>query len=325
MKKAIAAIGVLVVIVGIVMLVLVGKKAKFVTIGTGGVTGVYYPAGGAIARMVNKRQGEYDIRVTVESTAGSVFNVNAVVAGDLQFGLVQSDRQYQAVNGLAEWKEKGAQGELRSVCRLHPEVVTLVAADDAKIETLADLEGKKVNVGNPGSGQRGNALDVLGAADIDWQKDIYAEGLKAVESAKMLQDGHIDAFFYTVGHPSGAIKEATAGRRKVHFVPITGMEKLLKEQPYYSVTAVSVKEYPMSTSKEDVASIGVFCTLVTSSRVPDGTVYVVAKTLFENLEEFKKLHPALKGLTAEWMATGDSAPLHPGARKYFDEAGLKKK
>jgi TRAP transporter TAXI family solute receptor len=301
-----------------------GKKTTFVRIGTGGVTGVYYPTGGAIARLVNKKTGEHGLKASHQSTQGSVFNVNAVCSGNLQFGLVQSDRQYQAVGGLAEWKEKGKQVKLRSICRLHPEVVTLVAADNAKIATLADLKGKRVNIGNPGSGQRGNSLDVLKTAGLDWEKDISAEGLKAVESAKMLQDGRIDAFFYTVGHPSGAIKEATAGRRKVHFVPITGMEKLLAASPYYSVTKVPVAEYPMSTSKEDVPSIGVYCTLVSSSDVPEGTVYTVTKTLFENLEDFKKLHPALKVLTREWMTGTDSAPLHPGAAKYYREAGLKK-
>jgi TRAP transporter TAXI family solute receptor len=301
-----------------------GKKTTYVRIGTGGQTGVYYPTGGAIARLVNRKTAEHGIKAAHESTGGSVFNVNAVCSGDLQFGLVQSDRQYQAVNGLAEWKDKGKQAKLRSICRLHPEVVTLVAADDAKIATLADLRGRKVNIGNPGSGQRGNSLDVLKTAGIDWEKDIRAEGLKAVESAKMLQDGRIDAFFYTVGHPSGAIKEATAGRRKVHFVPVTGMEKLLAASPYYSVTKVPVAEYPMATSKGDVPSIGVYCTLVSSSDVSEGTVYVVTRTLFENLEEFRKLHPALNVLTAEWMAEPGSAPLHPGAAKYFKEAKLTK-
>jgi TRAP transporter TAXI family solute receptor len=299
-----------------------GKKLTYVRIGTGGQTGVYYPTGGAIARLVNRKTSAHGIKAAHESTAGSVFNVNAVCSGDLQFGLVQSDRQYQAVNGLAEWKDKGKQGQLRSICRLHPEVVTLVAADNAGIATLADLKGKKVNIGNPGSGQRGNSLDVLKTAGLDWEKDLRAEGLKAVESAKMLQDGRIDAFFYTVGHPSGAIKEATAGRRKVHFVPITGMEKLLAAAPYYSVTAVPVAEYPMSTSRQDVPSIGVYCTLVSSSEVSEQTVYTLTRTLFANLGEFKELHPALKVLTAEWMSRPGSAPLHPGAAKHFRESGL---
>ncbi|UCF03287.1 MAG: TAXI family TRAP transporter solute-binding subunit, partial [Deltaproteobacteria bacterium] len=198
-------------------------KTTFVTIGTGGITGVYYPTGGAIARIVNKKRKVYGIRCTVESTGGSVFNVNAVMAGDLEFGVVQSDRQFQAMKGLAEWKEKGPQKDLRAVFSIHPESITLVAADDAGIKSINDLRGKRVNIGNPGSGQRQNSIDGLTNAGIDYEKDLKAEGVKAAEAPGLLQDGRIDAFFYTVGHPSGAIKEATAGRRKVHFVPITGV------------------------------------------------------------------------------------------------------
>ena len=199
----------------------VQAKTYFVTIGTGGVTGVYYPTGGAIAKMVNKKRKVYGIRATVESTGGSVYNVNAIMAGDLEFGIVQSDRQYQAWYGLAEWKEKGPQKDLRAICSIHPESITLVAAVDAGIKTIKDLRGKRVNIGNPGSGQRQNSIDALTAAGLDWKKDIIAEGVKAAEAPGLLQDGRIDAFFYTVGHPSGAIKEATAGRRKVLIVPIT--------------------------------------------------------------------------------------------------------
>jgi len=189
-------------------------KVTFVTIGTGGITGVYYPTGGAIAKMVNKKRKEYGIRATVESTGGSVFNVNAVMSGDLEFGVVQSDRQYQAMKGLAEWKKAGPQKDLRAVFSIHPESITLVAAVDADIKDISDLKGKRVNIGNPGSGQRQNAIDALTAIGIDYKKDLQAEGIKAAESAGLLQDGRIDAFFYTVGHPNGSIKEATAGKRR---------------------------------------------------------------------------------------------------------------
>ena len=141
------------------------------TIGTGGVTGVYYPTGGAIGRIVNKKRDEYGIRVTVESTGGSVFNVNAVMAGDLEFGIVQSDRQYQAWNGIADWQDKGPQKDLRAICSFHPESVTLVAAVESGIETFMDLKGKIVNIGNPGSGQRQNSIDALSNAGIDYEKD----------------------------------------------------------------------------------------------------------------------------------------------------------
>lgn len=300
----------------------VQAKTYFVTIGTGGVTGVYYPTGGAIAKMVNKKRKVYGIRATVESTGGSVYNVNAIMAGDLEFGIVQSDRQYQAWYGLAEWKEKGPQKDLRAICSIHPESITLVAAVDAGIKTIKDLRGKRVNIGNPGSGQRQNSIDALTAAGLDWKKDIIAEGVKAAEAPGLLQDGRIDAFFYTVGHPSGAIKEATAGRRKVLIVPITEVDKLLNKYPYYAKAVVPIKFYPGAANKEDVPTFGVKATFVTSIKVPEKIVYAITKELFDNLEEFKKLHPAYGVLTKKNMLEGLTAPFHPGALKYFKEVGL---
>ena len=299
------------------------QKATFVTIGTGGITGVYYPTGGAIARIVNKKKDEYGIRCTVESTGGSVFNVNAIMAGDLEFGVVQSDRQYQAINGLAEWADKGKQEDLRAVFSIHPESITLVASVDSGVMDIKDLKGKRVNIGNPGSGQRQNSIDALNAAGIDVDKDIVAEGVKAAEAPGLLQDGRIDAFFYTVGHPSGAIKEATAGATKVRFVTISGIEKLLAEYPYYAKSFVPIKLYPGAVNKQDADTFGVKATFVTSAKVPDNVVYAVTKEVFENFDSFKKLHPAYQVLTKEGMLEGLSAPIHPGAMKYYQEAGLK--
>jgi len=298
------------------------SKTIFVTIGTGGITGVYYPTGGAIAKIVHKKRNVYGIRCTVESTGGSVFNINAVIAGDLDFGICQSDRQYQAWNGLAEWKDKGPQKDLRAVFSIHPESVTLVAADDAGIKTIQDLKGKRVNIGNPGSGQRQNSIDALESAGIDWKKDIKAESAKAAEAPGLLQDGRIDAFFYTVGHPSGAIKEATAGKRKVHFVPITGLDKLLAKYPYYAKAVIPIKFYPQATNKEDVPTFGVKATFVTSAKVPDNVVYAITKEVFENFDYFKTLHPAYSVLTKQSMLEGLTAPFHPGALKYYKESGL---
>jgi hypothetical protein len=298
-------------------------KTIFVTIGTGGITGVYYPTGGAIAKMVNQKRKQYGIRATVESTGGSVFNINAVLSGDLDFGICQSDRQYQAWNGLAEWKDKGPQKNLRAVFTIHPESVTLVAADDAGINSIQDLRGKRVNIGNPGSGQRQNSIDALANAGIDYEKDLTAESAKAAEAPGLLQDGRIDAFFYTVGHPSGAIKEATAGRRKVHFVPITGLDKLLAKYPYYAKAYIPIKFYPTATNKEDVPTFGVKATFVTSAKEPNKVVYSITKEVFDNFEAFKKLHPAYSVLTKKNMLEGMTAPIHPGAMKYFKEVGLK--
>jgi len=283
-------------------------------------------SGTALAAMINARNEQLGIRATAQATGASVYNINAVLSGDLDFGIAQSDTQYRACEGLVEWEKRGGAGKLRSVCSLHPEAVTLVAADDSGINTVKDLKGKRVNIGNPGSGQRQNAVDILRAVGLDWQSDIQAESMKAGESAKVLQDGRIDAFFFTVGHPAGAITEATAGRKRVHFVPVTGMTALLQECPYFAETVIPVSYYPSATNAEDVPTIGVMTTMVTSADVSDDVVYKVTKTLFENLDEFKAKHQAFANLTPEEMITkGLTAPFHPGALRYFTETGLLEK
>jgi TRAP transporter TAXI family solute receptor len=299
-------------------------KTTFVTIGTGGITGVYYPTGGAIAKMVNTKRKEYGIRATVESTGGSVFNINAIMSGDLEFGVAQSDRQYQAVQGIEDWKDKGPQKDLRAVFSIHPETVDLIAAVDANINSLEDLKGKRVNIGNVGSGYRQNAIDALEANGLNWEKDFNAESLKAAEAPGLIQDGRIDAAFYTVGHPSGYYKEASSGTRKIKFVPIENVDGLLAKYPYYAKAVTRVPElYPGAANDKDVPTFGVKATFVTSAKVPDEVVYAIVKEVFDNFEDFKKLHPAYAGLTKQSMLEGLSAPLHPGALKYYKEVGLK--
>ena len=295
---------------------------KFVTIGTGGITGVYYPTGGAIAKIVNKKRAEYGIRATVESTGGSVFNINAILAGDLEFGVAQSDRQYQAVKGIADWEDKGPQADLRAVFSIHPENVDLLAAVDAGINSLADLKGKRVNIGNVGSGYRQNAIDALEANGLNYETDFNAESLKAAEAPGLIQDGRLDAAFYTVGHPSGYYKEATAGKRKVKFVPITNIESLLEKYPYYAASETLVEHYPTAENDANIPTFGVKATFVTSAKVSADIVYAITKEVFENFEDFKKLHPAYTGLTKKKMLDGLSAPIHEGAMKYYKEAGL---
>jgi hypothetical protein len=302
------------------------QAKKFVTIGTGGVTGVYYPTGGAIAKMVNQKSKEYGLKATVESTGGSVFNINAVMSGDLEFGIAQSDRQYQAYHGIAEWEGK-PQKDLRAVFSIHPEAITLIASADAGIKSIKDIKGKKINLGNPGSGQLQNSKDVLEAVGLT-ENDVQAFYVKAVEAPGLIQDGRIDGFFYTVGHPNGNIKEATSGRVKVSIVPIEGegIEKLIKEKPYYALGKIDMNNYPNAANADagTVNSIGVKATLVTSANVPDDVVYALTKEVFENFDEFKTLHPAYSVLTKEDMLQGLSAPIHPGALKYYKEAGLDK-
>ncbi len=297
-------------------------KTTFVTIGTGGITGVYYPTGGAIANMVNAKKDQYGIRATVEATGGSVFNINGVLGGDLEFGIAQSDRQFQAYNGQSEWKDKGPQKDLRSVFSIYPEQITLLAAVDAKINTVADLKGKRVNLGDPGSGNRQNAIDVIEAAGLNYEKDLKAESIKASEAAALLQDEKIDAYFYTVGHPNGSFKEATAGTRKAKFIPITVVDELLKKTPYYAKSFIPYELYPTAENKANIDTIGVQATLITSAKVPDEIVYAITKEVFDRLDDFKKLHPAYAYITKESMLQGLPAPIHPGAMKYFKEAGL---
>ncbi len=297
----------------------------FVTIGTGGVTGVYYPTGGAISRIVNKKFDTYKIKATVESTGGSVYNINAIMAGDLQFGVAQSDRQFQAINGQKEWKNKGPQKDLRSVFSIHPESITLIASANSGIKSIRDLKGKRVNLGNPGSGQLGNSQDAIQAFGIS-ESDFHPEKVKAVEAPGLIQDERLDAFFYTVGHPNGNIKEATSGRIKVRIVPIEGpeLDALIKKYPYYAKSIVPGKLYPNAVGGKDIPSFGVKATFVTSIKVPENIVYAITKEIFDNFEDFKKLHPAYQVLAKEDMLAGLSAPLHPGAVKYYKEAGLTK-
>jgi TRAP transporter TAXI family solute receptor len=297
----------------------------FVTIGTGGLTGVYYPTGGAIAKIVNKNRKQHGVRSTVESTDGSVFNVNAVMSGQFEFGIVQSDRQYQATLGIEDWKVKGPQKDLRAVFSIYPESCSLLVAVDAGINSLIDLKGKRVNLGNHGSGHLGNSMDVLKTIGLNPRRELEAYYINPVEAPRLLQDGKLDAFFYTVGHPSVALKEAMSGGRKVKFIPIQngGIDELVQSLPYYSKMKIPIKYYSGVQNKRDIETFGVCATLVTSSKVPDQVVYAVTKSIFENLETFKQLHPAYSMITRKSMLTCLSAPIHPGAMKYYKETGLR--
>lgn len=297
---------------------------EFVTIGTGGVTGVYYPTGGAICRLVNKDRKEHGIHCAVESTGGSVYNINTIRAGELDMGIAQSDWQFHAYNGTSKFEEAGPFKELRAVFSIHPEPFTVVARADSGIKNFQDLKGKRVNIGNPGSGQRGTMEVVMEA--MGWTTDDLklASELKAAEQSKALCDNKIDAMVYTVGHPSGSIKEATTSCDSV-LVNVTGpeIEKLIAEHPYYRHATIPGGMY--RGSDEDTQTFGVGATLVSSTNTSDEVVYTVVKAVFENFDDFKKLHPAFENLKKEEMVKdGLSAPLHPGAEKYYKEAGLLK-
>lgn len=297
------------------------QQQRFVTIGTGGVTGVYYPAGGAICRLVNRDRAKHGLRCSVESTGGSVANVNLLKSGEIEFGVAQSDVQFNATKGMAQFKE-GAVGDLRAVFALHPEPFTVVSRKEANISKFEDFKGKRFNVGNPGSGTLASMNELLGAMGWKMSDFSLASELRPDEHGPALCDGKIDGFFYAVGHPSANIQDPTTicGAR---LVSLTGpaVDKLVKEKPYYAVATIPGGMYP--NNPNPTTTYGVQATVVSSAKVPADVVYAVVKAVFDNLDEFKKLHPALGVLKPEDMIkNGLSAPLHEGALKYYKEKGL---
>ncbi len=296
-------------------------QQKFITIGTGGVTGVYYAAGGAICRLMNKDRAKHGIRCSVESTGGSVFNVNTIRAGELDFGVAQSDVQYNATKGAKQFEKDGAFKELRAVFSVHPEPMTVLARKEAGIKKFEDFKGKRFNVGNPGSGTRAAADELLAAMGWTTKDFALASELKADEHGAALCDNKIDGFFYSVGHPSANIQDpiTTCGAK---LVPLTGpaVDKLVAGAPYYAKVNIPGGLY--IGNPDPTPTYGVLATFVTSSKVPDETVYQLVKAVFENFDDFKKLHPAFANLDPkEMVKNGNSAPMHPGAVKYYKEKG----
>ncbi|RVM37710.1 TAXI family TRAP transporter solute-binding subunit [Sinorhizobium meliloti] len=296
-------------------------QQKFVTIGTGGVTGVYYAAGGAICRLLNKDRKTHGIRCSVESTGGSAFNVNTIKEGELDFGMAQSDVQYNAFKGDETFKEGGAHAELRAVFSIHPEPFTVLAHPNAGVTKFEDFKGKRFNVGNPGSGTRASMERLLGAMGWTLADFSLASELKADEHGPALCDGKIDGFFYGVGHPSANIQDPTT-TCAAKLVPLTGevVDRLVADNPYYAKATIPGGLY--NNNPEDTETFGVLATLVTSANVPEESVYALTKAVFENFDEFKSLHPAFASLEpAKMIKDGLSAPLHPGAEKYYKEKG----
>ncbi len=295
-------------------------QQKFVTIGTGGVTGVYYAVGGAVCRLMNKSRAETGLRCSVESTGGSVFNANAIKTGELDFGLAQSDIQFGAAKGEGQFKDK-ADPDLRAVFSVHPEPFTVLARKDAGVTSFADFKGKRFNIGNPGSGTVASMEELL--RQMGWTRADFslAAELKADEQGTALCDNKIDGFFYGVGHPSAAIQDPTIACG-AKLISLTGpaVDTLLKEHPYYARATIPGGMY--ANNPNPTETYGVLATVVTSAKVADTTVYALVKAVFDNFDEFKKLHPAFALLDPKAMIkNGLSAPLHPGAIKFYKEKG----
>lgn len=292
-------------------------QEQFITIGTAGQTGVYYIVGQSICKLVNRST---DLKCTAPSTGGSVANINAIISGDQDLGVAQSDMQFRALQGEEPWAGQPFE-ELRGVFSVHPEPITVVARADSGIETFEDLKGKRVNVSNPGSGSRETMETIMEA--LGWTMDDFAlaSELKATEQSAALCDNKVDAIVYTIGHPSGLVQEATTACNSV-LIPVTGpaIDELVERYPYYSKVTIPGGMY--AGNPDPTETFGVLATFVTSAEVPEDVVYGVVKSIFENFDRFRELHPAFENLTPESMITaGMSAPLHAGAEKYYREQG----
>ena len=300
---------------------------KFIAIGTGGPTGVYFVVGNSICRMLHKEAAEgrkkgrkHGIRCSAPSTGGSTYNIGQISEGELDFGVAQSDWQYHAVNCSS--KKVTCNKNLRAVFSVHPEPFHIIVGKDSGINSWDDLKGKRVNIGNPGSGQRGT-MEVLMAAHGTKAGDFaQATELTSTEQSKALCDGKIDAYGYTVGVPNAGVAVATDGCDARIINLASGVEKkLVNDNPFYAFATIPKGTY--KTSDSDVTTFGVMATFVTSTETADDVVYELVRAVFENLDDFRKLHPAFKNLDPKQMITdGLSAPLHSGAVKYYKEKGL---
>ncbi len=330
MKKFMLGIAGAIALVGTALLPQGEAQAQgrtFIAIGTGGPTGVYFVVGNAVCRMVHKEAAEgrggreNNIRCAAPSTAGSVYNINNIQAGELDFGVAQSDWQFHAVNGSNRFEGKQF-SDLRAVFSIHPEPLHIIVGAKSGINGWDGLKGKRVNIGNPGSGQRATTDFLL--AEHGWTKDDFslATELTSTEQSAALCDGKIDAYIYTVGVPNAGVSVATDGcsARIVNF-DTSVAEGLVDGRPYYAWATIPSGTY--KTTDADVTTFGVMATFVTRADVSDDVVYEVVRAVFENLDDFRALHPAFRNLDPAKMITdGLSAPLHPGAIRYYQEKGL---
>lgn len=297
---------------------------KFITFGTAGVTGVYYPVGGTICHFVNRKSKEHGIRCAVELTGGSIYNLSAIREHDLDMGFAQSDWQYNAYNGTGVFADQGPNPDLRSLFSLHSEAFTVVARENAGIHGFDDLRGKVVNIGNPGSGMRGTMDEVMKAKGWNLGAFKAATEYRAADQASKLCKKEIDAFVFATGHPNGSIQEVTSNcHSKIINVDGPDIEKLFSTYPYYSVATIPGGMY--TNNPEDITTFGVKATVVASKDVDEELIYQVVKAVFENFDDFKTTHPILANLDKKEMITnGLTAPLHDGAKRYYREVGLLK-
>jgi uncharacterized protein len=301
------------------------QTPAFFRIGTGGTAGTYYPIGGLIANAISGAgdKGVPGLVATAVSSNGSVANINAIQSGALESGFTQSDVAYWAYTGTGLYEGKGKVENLRLIATLYPETIHLVARKDSGIKSVADLKGKRVSIDEPGSGTIVDARIVLEAYGLS-EKDIKAEHLKPGPSSERLKDGALDAYFFVGGYPTGAISEL-ATSNGISLVPISGpeAEKLLEKYSFFSKDTV-----PAGTYKDvgETPTLAVAAQWVTSAKQPDELVYNITKVLFDDASR-KALdagHAKGKLIKLDTATTSLGIPLHPGAERFYKEAGVLK-
>lgn len=294
----------------------------YITIATGSVTGVYYPAGSSICKLINKGRTQHNIRCSIEATAGSVENIDNVRLGRNDLGISQADWQYFAHQGNPAFLPKTPYTNMRSLFSLYSEPFNLVVRQDANINSVADLAEKRVNIGNPGSGDRATMNMIMN--QFGWSKQSFSltTEFTVASRAQALCDNQIDAFISILGNPNASIKEATTSCQ-AKLVPVAGphIEQLISSKPYYTPSVIPANLYP--NNDQDINTFSVLSVVFSDSRMSDEVAYQITKSVFENFNTFKRLHPAFSKLQKQQMIPdGTSIPLHPGAIRYYKEVGL---
>ena len=293
-----------------------GAAGTKMTMGTGGTSGTYYGYGGVLGQYISNNAG---IAVTVVSTDGSKANIQGIQAGNYQLGTVQSDVMSYAWDGTRAFEEDGKVNSFRTVAGLYAEAVQLVTMDPA-IKSVADLKGKSVSIGAPGSGVYFNAIDVLNAAGLT-ENDIKAQYQSFADSADALKDGKIDAAFIVAGPPTPAITELCT-TNDAYLVPIDGeiAEKLMAECPFYTLYTIPAGTYEGQT--EDVTTVTVKATLIVSATATEDDVYKLTAAIFDNIDAITAENAKGAELSLENATDGLTVPFHAGAAKYFKEKGI---
>jgi uncharacterized protein len=294
---------------------------QFFRIGTGGTAGTYYPVGGMIANAVSQ-PGK--IIATAQASNGSLANVNAIAGGSMEAGLSQSDVATWAYTGTGAFEGKPKVADLRMIANLYPESIHLVVKKGSGIKSVADLKGKRVALDEPGSGTLINARMVLAAWGVK-ETDIKPDYIKPNQAGDKLKDGSLDAFFFVGGAPAGAIAELASSGVGIELVPLTGgpADVLRKQNPYFAVDNIAAGTYKDVPA---VQTLAVGAQLVTSAKMDTETVYQVTKAMYSDATQKTLAAGHAKGrfITKENAVQGVGIPFHPGAEKFYKEAGLLK-